>query len=191
MKAMPVAERMTAEEFLDTPEPELGWPRNLVDGEVVMNDPTVLHGHVQKILLLALESWIRAAPGRGATAFPCDVLLDDRNVFKPDLLWYAEGRAPDVHSPRPYPMPDLAVEVRSPSTWRYDIGAKKAGYERHGLPELWLVDTAADVVLVFRRSRPGGPSFDLALELGRGDALGSPLLSDFVLRVDELFPVVG
>ena len=44
-------------------------------------------------------------------------------------------------------MPDIAVEVRSPSTWRYDIGAKKSGYERRGLPELWLVDTRADEVL--------------------------------------------
>ena len=50
-------------------------------------------------------------------------------------------------------MPDLAVEVRSPSTWRYDVGAKKDGYERHGLPELWLVDTEARSVLVYRRAR--------------------------------------
>jgi len=45
-------------------------------------------------------------------------------------------------------------EVRSASTSRYDIGAKKAAHERAGLPELWLVDTAADEVLVFRRSSP-------------------------------------
>ena len=44
MPAVPVAERMTAEEFLALPEPELGWPWSLVDGEVVVNDPTVLHG---------------------------------------------------------------------------------------------------------------------------------------------------
>jgi len=27
---------------------------------------------------------------------------------------------------RPQPLPDLASEVRSPTAWRYDIGAKKA-----------------------------------------------------------------
>ena len=52
-------------------------------------------------------------------------------------------------------LPDLAIEIRSPSTWRYDIGAKKSVYEREGLPELWLVDGDANVVLVFRRSAPG------------------------------------
>jgi len=85
-------------------------------------------------------------------------------------------------------MPDLAVEVRSPSTWRYDIGLKKGAYERHGLPELWLVDTDADAVLVFRRSEPTAPTFDVSLELAREDDLRSPLLSGFVLPVAALFP---
>jgi Uma2 family endonuclease len=78
--------------------------------------------------------------------------------------------------------------VRSPSTWRYDVGQKKAGYERHGLPELWLVDTPAEQVLVFRRSRVGAKAFDVALELGRGDVLGSPLLPGFELALGALFP---
>jgi len=86
------------------------------------------------------------------------------------------------------PIPDLAVEVRSPSTWRYDIGAKKAGYERRGLRELWLVDTAADAVLIFRRSEPGAPGFDTALELDRDQELTSPLLPGFALALAELFP---
>jgi len=78
--------------------------------------------------------------------------------------------------------------VRSPSTWRYDIGAKKAGYERHGLPELWLVDTAAEEVLVFKRSTSKAPSFDVALELTREDTITSPLLPGFAFSVAELFP---
>ena len=187
MTTVPVAERLTAEEFLATPEPELGWPRSLIDGEVVMNDPTALHAYSQKALLLALQRWTEAAPGRGEVALPWDVRLDDRNVFKPDLLWYSEGRAPDPRDPRPYPMPDLAVEVRSPSTWRYDIGVKKARYEHHGLPELWLVDTAATAVLVFRRSS-AARAFDVTLELERDERLTSPLLPDLEIAVGELFP---
>jgi len=118
---------------------------------------------------------------------PLDVQLDERNVFKPDILWYADDRAPARHAEPPSPMPDLAVEVRSPSTWRYDIGAKKAAYERRGLPELWLVDTAAEAVLVFRRSKRDAPTFDVALELGVGEALASPLLPGFALAVGKLF----
>ncbi len=188
MKQMTVAQRMTAAEFLAQPEPEHGWPLNLVDGEVVMNEPTVRHGRPQLRILFALESWVRAEPGRGEVGLPRDIQLDDRNVFKPDVVWYAEGRVPDLDDRAPYAMADLAVEVRSPSTWRYDVGAKKVGYERHGLAELWLVDTVAEAVRVFRRSTAGGPSFDVALELDREQRLGSPLLPGFALEVGELFP---
>lgn len=188
MTVVPVAERITAERFLELPVPERGRPWNLVSGEVVVNDPSALHGEVVEELQFALATWVRAEPGRGKVAVPRDVQLDERNVFAPDLLWYAEGRVPSRRAQPPYPMPDIAVEVRSPSTWRYDIGEKKSGYERHGLPELWLLDTAAEVALVFRRSAPGAPSFDVALELGAGETLASPLLPQFGLPVASLFP---
>ncbi len=188
MSAVTVAQRMTAEEFLQAPVPDHGRPWNLVDGEVVVNHPTMLHGRVQGNVQFALEVWTRAQPGRGMVIVPIDVRLDDRNVFAPDVLWYAEAHRFDESAPPPYPMPDLAVEVRSPSTWRYDIGAKKAGYERHGLRELWLVDTAADEVLVFRRSAVAAPAFDVALEVDSGQQLTSPLLPGFSLPLVELFP---
>ncbi|MEJ7818326.1 MAG: Uma2 family endonuclease [Thermoleophilaceae bacterium] len=189
MITVPIAQAMTAEEFLTEPVAERGRPWNLVDGEVVVNDPSALHGHLQGNLFFALESWTRAEPGRGHAVFPRDVALDELNVFAPDLLWYADGRLPPPSSPPPYPMPDLAVEVRSPSTWRYDIGAKKSRYEAHGLPELWLVDSLADTLLVFRRSAPGCGAFDVALELGCSDELASPLLPGFALPLDKLFRV--
>jgi Uma2 family endonuclease len=187
MTAMQVAQRMTAEEFMELPVPEHGRPWNLVEGEVVVNQPTWSHALVQTRLVSALDVWRQAAACRGMVIVPVDVRIDDRNVYAPDVLWYAHGRAPGWHSRPPAPMPDLAVEVRSPSTWRYDIGAKKAGYEREGLRELWLVDTAADEVLVFRRSTVDKPSFDLALQLGGDEALGSPLLPKFSLALSELF----
>ncbi len=187
MTAVPVAERLTAEEFLALPVPERGRPWNLIAGEVVVSEPTALHGEVVGNLLFALESWARAEPGRGRAAVPRDVRLDDLNVFAPDILWYAEGRVPPRDAPPPYPMPDLTVEVRSPTTWRYDIGPKKAGYERHGLPELWLVDTAAEEVLVFRRSTAEAPVFDEALELERTQRLSSPRLPAFTLALAALF----
>ena len=98
----------------------------------------------------------------------------------------APGREPGRTEIRPQPLPDIAAEVRSPSTWRYDIGPKMARYEPYGLPELWLVDTAADEIIVFRRSTPRA-GFDVSLELARGDTLTSPLLPDFALALDELF----
>ncbi len=94
-----------------------------------------------------------------------DVALDENNCFSPDGLWYRAGREPGRSRVTPQPLPDIAVEIRLPSTWRYDIGPKKRRYEQHGLPELWLV----------------------YLELARGDELTSPQLPGFALAIDELF----
>lgn len=187
MNAMPLAQTMTAEQFIDLPVPEHGRPWNLVDGEVVVNQPTPLHVRIQTRLVLAIGAWARAGPGRGEVILPLDVRIDDRNVYAPDVLWYREGRAPGRHAKPPSPMPDLAAEIRSSSTWRYDLGRKKSRYESEGLRELWLVDTAADEVIVFRRSSADAPAFDVALELGVGDALASPLLPGFALALEELF----
>ena len=102
-------------------------------------------------------------------------------------MWYREDRVPQRTDPMPYPMPDLVVEVRSPSTWRCDIGVKKAYYELHGAAELWLVDTAADVVLAFRRSSPKAEHLDVSVELAAGETLTSPLLPGFAVAVAEIF----
>jgi Uma2 family endonuclease len=81
----------------------------------------------------------------------------------------------------------LVVEVRSPGTWRFDVGRKRDVYEQVGVRELWLVDTPASTVLVFRRTTPESVGFDDDAELGPGETLASPLLSGFRLPVDELF----
>ena len=185
MNAMQVAQRMTADEYLALGE---GYPRTqLIEGEVVLNQPELLHQLVLIDLMGALRDWMRAAPGRGLLSLPLDVKLDERNVFAPDVMWYAEGRAPARYDKRPYPVPRIAVEVRSPSTWRYDVGAKRAAYSRAGLPELWLVDTAARRILVLRRSDPAAKEFDVSLELGIRDELTSPQLPEFALAVSSLF----
>ena len=184
MVKVSVAERMTADQYLAIEQETRGW--ELIAGEVVVEEASIEHQRVATRLLGALLTWIRSEEGRGEAVMPLDVKLDHENVFAPDLLWYA-GRGPQSGSPRPYPMPDLAVEVRSPSTWRYDLGTKKSKYEAHGLRELWLVDTPSQTVLVFRRSQPAAESFDVALEPGRGEVLGSPLLPGFALALDELF----
>ena len=186
MTAMPAAPTMTAREFADLRRGPRGWAWSLVEGELVVNEPAPGHQRLVLRIANALSTWIDLGPGRGTVYLPIDVFVDDRNVYAPDVLWYREGRDP-AETDGPFAMPELAVEVRSPSTWRHDLGAKKAGYQRAGLPELWLVDDQASEVLVLRRSRQDGPAFDVSVKLGRGEALRSPLLPGFELPLERLF----
>ena len=179
------ATRMTAEQYYATTVE--GDRKQLVEGEIVVNEPKAVHAHLQMQVAYALESWVRAGDGRGVVLSPTDIYMDKHNVFGPDVLWFSEARRPSLRDVYPEWVPDLSVEIRSRSTWRYDIGAKKAVYERGDVPELWLVDHEADSVLVYRRSAPKAKRFDVALELIKGDTLASPQLPGFALSLDELF----
>lgn len=177
---------MTVEEYLAvTTESERRT--QLIDGVIVVNEPKLKHDLIQARLIVALGNWVDAGEGRGLAFTPTTVTIDEHNLFAPDALWIAEHHLPADLDTYPERIPDICVEVRSSSTWRHDTGAKKTGYERAGLPELWLVNDAARRVRVFRRSRPGAPAFDVALDLGPADELTSPQLPGFALALERLF----
>lgn len=177
--------RITAEQYYAiTAE---GDRKQLVDGAIVVNEPKLIHALLQVRLAYAMQAWTQAAEGRGQVFLPTDVRMDEHNVYGPDLLWFSAEHLPSHLEAYPERVPDLCVEIRSASTWRYDIGAKMRVYEAGGLAELWLVDDAAGTVLVYRRSAPRSRTFDIALELASGEELISPQLPGFALPLAELF----
>ena len=178
--------KITAAEFLAFPD-DFPPHSQLVEGTVVGNEPKLPHQRVCMYLQHLMTSWVLAESGRGEVFLPIDVPIDEYNVFAPDVSWYAEEHRPPREAELVDRIPDLAIEVRSPSTWRYDVGPKLSRFQAAGLPELWLVDTASKTVLVYRRSAPEKAEFDVALELGSGATLTSPLLPGLVVEIDELF----
>lgn len=180
--AVSSAARITAQQFFHLPEQT---HTELINGEIVVDAPSLRHQRIITWLIHEFMSHLDAHPG-GEVGIEIGVHLDDDNVFLPDV-WYttAEHTLPKdaVRSSGP---PDLVIEVRSPSTWRHDVGPKRSRWEAAGLPELWLVDTVADTVIVLRRSSDDAP-FDIALELGVGEALTTPLVPGLVLDVRALF----
>ena len=118
---------------------------------------------------------------------PIDVQMSEHDVYGPDVVWFRQERVPSDWEAKHQEMPDLAVEIRSPGTWRFDIGRKKDSYEAGGMPELWLVDTQAETVSVHRRSAPAVAGYDVQLVVGRGERLVSPMLRGFALDVATLF----
>lgn len=178
--------RMTVEEYLALSEED---PRRmeLIDGEIVlMPDPRFGHGRLQVALIASLGRWQHRVPGRVTVSGPTSVHLGPHDAYGPDLVVCRSQPAVDERGWLAE-LPLICVEIRSPTTWRYDVGRKKAVYETEGVPELWLVDDVARVVLVFRRSAPAVAYYDTALELAAQDTLTSPLLPGFELALSELF----
>jgi Uma2 family endonuclease len=178
------AQRMTVDEYYALTI-EGDRRTQLIGGELVVSEPLPIHAVLQARLLGALQAWVDGGPRRGIAGGPTDVALTDHDAYGPDIVWIAENHMPEDLEKRLARVPDLCVEIRSPSTWRYDVGRKKSVYEAGGLPELWLVDY--DTVIVFRRSEPGERTFDVALELSRQERLTSPQLPGFELDLARLF----
>jgi len=136
------ARPMTAEEFLAVSTE--GDRMHLVGGVTVVNEATLRHQLLQSELLFEIGRWCREEADRGVVVGPVDVVVGEHDVYGPDLVYLRDPVAdPDARLDR---LPDLCVEIRSPGTWRFDVGRKKAMYEAAGLPELWLVDDAAESV---------------------------------------------
>jgi Uma2 family endonuclease len=184
MSAM-TATLLTADDYIATGDTRPRWTE-LINGEVVMNNPTVRHQEAVTFIHVELVLWTRGGSGRGKSPGQLDIKFDKGNVLAPDVLWVSEGRLPPDAVYLDF-APELVVEVRSPSTWRYDTTVKFRMYEAAGVSEVWLVDTASNSVLVYRRSTPTSPDFDIALELAEGEVLVSPLLEGFALDITELF----
>jgi len=173
---------MSVAEYLDRDDPR---HTELIDGRVVVNQPTFLHQRTCLAFASRLHTWTTSASGRGAATLSLDVVLPTGDVLAPDVLWFAEPIPLDAaRAPR---VPDLAVEVRSPSTWARDVSVKADLYRAHGLRELWLADTAARSVLVLRAPRPAD-AWQEQLEVADDGVLTSPLLPGFRAPVAELFP---
>lgn len=178
---------MTADEYIATPDERPRWSE-LIDGEVhLMNSPALRHQRIVTFFIVEIELWVRGGPGRGECPASLDCRLDERTVLAPDVLWISEARAPALTMTHLVGPPDLVVEVRFESTWARDIGVKRSAYENNGLPELWLVDTVSDLVLVHRRSTPEAPTFEAAIEVGAGAILTTPMMPGFSVDVAVLF----
>lgn len=83
-------------------------------------------------------------------------------------------------------IPDLVVEVLSPSTRANDLGPKRAVYMRAGVRELWLADP--DARTLTRMLADSGRSVGAREEaLGMNETLRSELLAGFELKLATVF----
>jgi len=87
-------------------------------------------------------------------------VFSDDTVVEPDVVALSPDAARHLVNPAHVDVTPLLVEVSSPSTRRLDLIAKRALYEREGVPVYWFVDLEAERVdvHVLRDGRYGAPS---------------------------------
>lgn len=79
---------------------------------------------------------------------PLDVRLSHHSVVQPDVTVVLPDRLRIIADALIDGVPNLLVEIASPSTWTMDHVVKPALYARSNVPEYWLVDADARAVTV-------------------------------------------
>jgi Uma2 family endonuclease len=178
--------KLTYDDFVLFPDD--GMRHELIDGEhYVTPSPNPKHQIVLGNLYLLVGNWLRDHRIGRVMLSPLDVVFTTFDVVEPDLLYLSNERAATVlTSTNVQGVPELVVEVGSPSTRKRDETIKRTLYERSGVSEYWFVDPAHDVVRVYRAGRNG---FETPMELSReaGDVLSTSLLPGLDLPLARIF----
>jgi Uma2 family endonuclease len=161
-----------------------GWQMDieLIDGEAVVMPPTGDYASsVQGELFFALRHWQEDCADEGLLLQDVFVAFPGERYLAPDIAWWSAGRRPVLGGGAVDAVPDLVVEVLSPSTRENDLGIKRKLYLGSGVRELWLADPEARSVTQVRLNE-GGDRLHV-----EGDFLRSDLLDDFALNLERVF----
>jgi Uma2 family endonuclease len=153
----------------------------LIEGEIVQKMPTEDHGLAQVNIATALNLYRkRIGKGRPGSEVLHRVPGDPKNARQPDVSFFVDPSEPIVTRGAVARLPDLAVEIQSPSNTIKQMRAKAAFYLEHGVKMVWIVYTEARIVEVVTEAEVKILTVEEALT-------GGDLLPDFSLPVREIF----
>ncbi|MFP4378517.1 MAG: Uma2 family endonuclease [Spirochaetales bacterium] len=161
--------KLTYQDYCQLPDD--GNRHEIIDGVHFMSPaPSTRHQSASRHIQFSLYRQIEEN-GRGSVFnAPSDLELSPTDVIQPDIIVVLSENRSIILPSRIRGVPDLVVEILSPSTSERDQGVKRSLYEQHGVPEYWVVDADEEVILQHRL---------------RGDIYGEPVRCTEVISFAE------
>ncbi|MGH9201426.1 MAG: Uma2 family endonuclease [Vicinamibacterales bacterium] len=159
----------------------------LVEGELLVSpSPSLRHQRIIIRLALRLAAYVDRFGLGEALVGPVAVRLGLESYFEPDLCVVPLENGKRLRGNSRITELLLAVEVLSPGSIRHDRITKRKYFQRHGVPEYWVVDGDAEAFEVWRpgESRPAVQDERLTWQ-----PAGAP--EPFVLDVREFYGEVA
>lgn len=142
------ATKLTYDEYVMFPAD--GSRHEIIDGRHYMNPaPNPRHQHVSRYIHHQLFEQIELN-GLGSVIYsPIDLQLSEWDVVQPDLVIVLAAN--HIITPTKIEgIPDLVIEVLSPSNRGHDLRLKLQLYQQAGIPEYWIVDPEDQSVMQYR-----------------------------------------
>lgn len=126
------------EVFESLPE---GTLAQLINNQLVISPaPSFTHQRVSADLFNRLYNYVAKIKSGIVLAAPFDVYLDRKNAFQPDIIFIATEKLSLIKENGLHGAPDLAIEILSPHTGKYDLEDKMEVYALNGVKEYWIVE---------------------------------------------------
>lgn len=162
----------------------------LIDREIFMPpSPGPDHQRSSREFGFLLHQFVRNKQLGEIFYAPFDVILHTHTVVQPDIVFIATSNLPKITKRGYEGVPDLVLEIISPSTFYYDSVKKFRLYEQAGIPEYWLIEPASKVIEVFTLQVDTYELHSFAnLEEGsQNTKAASCLLQGFEIEAAEIF----
>ena len=117
-----------------------GKRHEIIDGEHFVNPaPNLYHQEVSRHIQFQLYTQIELAGLGKVINAPVDLQLSDHDIVQPDLVVVTHSRKHIMTPTKIRGVPDLVVEILSPSNPDHDLKTKRNLYESLGVQEYWIV----------------------------------------------------
>src|SRR5262249_28653549 len=120
-----------------------------------------------------------------ASTAPGGVIMPGCDPVQPDFAFVVKARAGIIRDRRIYGVPDLIIEVLSPSNRLYDEEVKLQAYANAGVPEFALIDPTARLVRLYTLKEQG--SYGEAVDFDSTQSVTFKCLPSISLEVSKLF----
>ncbi len=176
--------KYTYQDYLKLPED--GKRHEILNGELIMTPaPTPLHQLTSGAIYKLLSNYVEQHHLGYVLYAPCDVVLDEFHVVQPDILYISKANKKIISDNNINGVPDLIIEIISPTTAYYDLVEKKDIYQRFGVREYWLVDPKRRSIQIFVLKKS---KFIQDQELIKSGKIYSNVLPQLQLSIEQIFP---
>jgi Uma2 family endonuclease len=175
--------RFKADDIWDVPED--GKRYEVIDGDLYMTTaPDLDHQRPSGAILSLVWSYLRAHPIGEIFSAPVGLILDEENGLQPDLVYVSRERAGILTRRGIRGVPDLVVEILSPSTEARDRGVKLRRYASAGVLHYWIVDPTTHTIEARHLAEHG---YVLSATYGPGDLFQPSLFPGLEIPIDDLW----
>lgn len=185
LRQWPAPGGWTYQDYRDLPDD--GYRYEVIWGELFMTPaPSTGHQLISRNLGFMIWDYVRTHDLGEVLFAPVDLVIEPgATPVQPDILFIAKEHLDIITEKNVYGVPDILIEILSPSNPEHDQERKFKLYEQAGVPEYWMVDPETHTMEIFTLSQG---VYSLLGRCRAGEKTISSVLEGFSVAVDEVMP---